>query len=135
MLSFRHFSSDSRKGGPMFLQASRRYVRACAPHALLFRLFVLSALAVHVANSQVVRIKPKPSACDPALVDSAMEVSSLKDFGNLMSAEVGPIFAQMEQSLRAQGKRLLPAERGPMFEMLQQSFAADAVDEEVERSV
>src|SRR5262245_4258999 len=108
-------------------------VRPCSARDLLasfhFRAS-LSILALVGATrpvfAQVVRITPKVAACDPALVDAAIELSGLKDFGKLMSAEVSPIFAQMEQSLRARGKRLLPEERGPMFEMLRQAFAADA---------
>jgi hypothetical protein len=64
-----------------------------------------------------------------------MEVSSLKDMGKLMSTEVGPMFAQMEQTVRARGRRLLPAERDQVFGMMQQAFAADAVDREVQRSL
>lgn len=96
---------------------------------------VLQALAVQDSQSQVVQIKAKASACESSLVDAAMEVSSLKDMGKLMSSEVGPMFAQMEQTLRARGRRLLPGDRDVVFGMMQQAFAADAVDEEVQRSI
>jgi len=115
--------------------ASSRSLRVCARILFFTATAVLQALAVQNSPSQVIQIKPKASACDSALVDTAMEVSSLKDMGKLMSAEVGPMFAQMEQTLRARGRRLLPGDRDVVFGMMQQAFAADAVDEEVERSI
>jgi len=119
----------------MTFWASSRFLRARAQLLFFIWLTVLGALAVPASQSQVIQIKPKVSACDPSLVDAAMEVSSLKDMGKLMSTEVGPMFAQMEQTLRARGRRLLPAERDQVFGMMQQAFAADAVDREVQRSL
>lgn len=119
----------------MAFWASARFLRARAQLLFFIWLTVSGALAVPTSQSQVIQIKPKVSACDPSLVDAAMEVSGLKDMGKLMSTEVGPMFAQMEQSLRARGRRLLPAEHDQVFGMMQQAFAADAVDREVQRSL
>ncbi len=119
----------------MSFPSSSRSLRVCPPPLFIW-LTMLGALAVvQTSQSQVIQMKPKVSACDPSLVDAAMEVSSLKDMGKLMSTEVAPMFAQMEQTLRARGRRLLPAERDQVFGMMQQAFAADAVDEEVQRSI
>jgi len=101
----------------------------------LFGLIIWQVLIVQAVPAQVVRIAPKADACDPALVDAGMEVSGLKNFGKLMTAEINPMFAQMERGLRAQGKRLLPEDRNRIFEIMQQAFATEAVDEEVLRSI
>lgn len=115
----------------MPLKASSKPLPVRSLVIFVFGLVVWHALTVPALHPQVVRIAPKGNACEPALLDAAMEVSSLKDFGKLMSAETSPMFAQMEQGLRAQGKRLLPEDRNRMLEMMQQAFAAKAVDEEV----
>ena len=119
----------------MSLQASSRLLRVPLPAGFLFGLVIWQALIVQAVPAQVVRIAPKANACDPALVDAGMEVSGLKDFGKLMSAEINPMFAQMERGLRAQGKRLLPEDRNRIFEIMQQAFATEAVNEEVLRSM
>jgi hypothetical protein len=118
----------------MSFRACFRFLRV-RPPLLFIWLLVLGTLAVRTSQAQVIQMKPKVSACDPSLVDAAMEVTRLKDMGKLMSDEVGPMFAQMEQTLRARGRRLLPGERNQVFGMMQQAFAAEAVDEEVERSL
>ena len=86
-------------------------------------------------EAQVIQIKPKAGACDRSMVDAAMEVSGLKYMGKSMSAEAGSMFAQMEQTLRARGRRLPAEERDEVFGMMQQAFASDAVDEEIARSI
>src|SRR5262245_46661310 len=84
--------------------------RACCRN--LFRLVSIAAFVMVLAlwnrelNGQVVRIRPKASACDPALVDAALEASDLKDAGQLMQADVGQMYAQMQQTIRAQGRGL-----------------------------
>jgi hypothetical protein len=85
----------------MRVATSSRSLRVYARIVFVICFAVLQALTVEGSRSQVIQIKPKASACDSSLVDAAMEVSSLKDMGKLMSAEVGPVFAQVEQALRA----------------------------------
>jgi len=97
--------------------------------------FLVGGLTLQFANGQVVRIAPKASACDANLVDAGLEVSGLKDAGKLIAAEVGPMFAQMQQTMRAQGMRLLPADRDRILAIMQQAFDADAVGQEVQRSM
>jgi hypothetical protein len=97
--------------------------------------FLVGGLTLQFANGQVVRIAPKASACDANLVDAGLEVSGLKDAGKLIAAEVGPMFAQMQQTMRAQGKRLPPADRDRILAIMQQAFDADAVGQEVQRSM
>jgi len=106
----------------------------CAP---LFSFALLCALVAYPppALSQVVRIAPKPGACDPALLEASLDVSSLKDFGKLMAAEVDPMFAQMERTMRAQGRRLSGGERDRVYTIMQQAFDADALDQEAQRSM
>jgi hypothetical protein len=86
-------------------------------------------------DSQVVRITPKAGACDPVLVDAALEASDLKDAGRLMETDVGQMYAQMQQTIRSQGRRLPVGETQRVLGMMQQAFAADAVNLEIERSM
>jgi hypothetical protein len=105
------------------------------------RLFSLAALSLlapaapQLARSQVVRMAPKAGACEPGLVDAGLGVSSLKDAGRMMAAEVDPMFAQVERTTRAQGRRLPTGEHVRVYAILQQAFEADAVDLEVQRSM
>jgi len=105
--------------------------------ARLFSSLVLFALAASPPPvcSQVVRIAPKLGPCDPALVEAGLDVSSLKDFGKLMAAEVDPMFAQMERTMRAQGRRLSAGERERVYAILRQAFDADALAQEVQLSM
>jgi hypothetical protein len=117
----------------MSFRASSRFLPVRAR-----RIFFLLPLLIAGAGScqaQVIQIKPKVSACDRSLVEAAMEVSSLKDMGKLMFAETGALSAQMEQDLRARGRRLPAQERDLVLGMMQQAFAAEAVDEEIGRSI
>jgi hypothetical protein len=100
-----------------------------------FPVFFAFVAAPQPATSQVVRIAPKPGACDPALVEAGLDVSSLRDFGKLLAAEVDPMFAQMERTMHEQGRRLLPGERDRVYAIMQQAFDADALDLEVQRSM
>jgi hypothetical protein len=95
----------------------------------------ITALWPRVLHGQVVRITPKAGACEPALVDAALEASELKDAGQLIEADVGQMYAQMQQTIRAQGRRLAVGEPQRVLSMMQQAFAAEAVDLEIQRSM
>jgi hypothetical protein len=95
----------------------------------------ITALWPRALNGQVVRITPKAGACDPALVDAALQASDLKDAGQLMQADIGQMYAQMQQIIRAQGRQLAVGEPQRVLAMMQQAFAADAVDLEIQRSM
>jgi hypothetical protein len=114
--------------------SSRHAWQICA-QLFSFAVFFAFVAAPPPARSQVVRIAPKPGACDPALVDAGLDVSSLKDFGKLMAAEVDPMFAQLELTLHAQGRRLPVGERDRVYAIMRQAFDADALDLEVQRSM
>jgi hypothetical protein len=68
------------------------------------------------------------------LVDAALEASDLKDAGQFMQADVGQMYAQMQQTLRAQGRSAV-GESQRALAMMQQAFAADAVNLEIQRSM
>jgi len=101
--------------------------------SLLF--LVISCANPKIVAAQIVRIAPKASGCDPALVDAALEASDLKDAGRTMQAEIGETLAQTQATLRARGKYLPAGEKDRFEAMMQQAFAADAVDVEIQRSM
>src|SRR4030095_11813168 len=80
----------------------------------------ITALWPRELNGQVVRITPKAGACDPVLVDAALEASDLKDAGRLMETDVGQMYAQMQQTIRSQGRRLPVGETQRVLGMMQQ---------------
>lgn len=97
--------------------------------------FLLLAGAPPQIKSQVVHMAPKASTCESGLVEAALDASDLKDAGKLMAAEVGPMFVQMQQTIRAQGRRLPAGEHDRVLAIMQQAFDADAVDQEIQRSM
>ena len=119
------------------MPATPRFRHAWQICAQLFSFAVFFAFfaAPQPTGSQVVHITPKPGACDPTLVEASLNVSSLKDFGKLMAMEVDPMFAQMERTMHAQGRRLPAGERDRVYAIMQQAFDADALDLEVLRSM
>src|SRR5262249_18982925 len=52
-----------------------------------------------------------------------------------MQADVGQMFSQMQQVIRAQGRRLPSVESQRVFGMMQQAFAADSINSEIQRSM
>jgi hypothetical protein len=50
--------------------------------------------------------RPNQAPAIQRSVEASLNVSSLKDFGKLMAAEVDPMFAQMERTMHAQGRPL-----------------------------
>ncbi len=79
----------------------------------------------------LVTIAPKPGACEPAVVDEAMEVSSLPLFEARASDDVKNVVTALESG----GRRLAPAIRAKVLQAFDQAFDPGAMDEEFRRGI
>ena len=95
-----------------------------------YALFYACAAREAAAQSRI-NIGPKAGACSPAVVDEAIEATSLRRFAAQTSEDAPKVVKFMESN----GHRLPPAIRPKVLQAFEQAFDSAALEEEFLRSI